>query len=56
MRRKYVYDGIMFDSSIEIVYYIWIRDSGEAIQRSNVAFPFVFNGKTHYYIPDFYLP
>jgi len=26
MRRKYLYDNIMFDSSPEIAYYIWLKD------------------------------
>ena len=55
-KKKYKFNGIMFDSSIEIAYYIFMKDHNEEIQRSNITFKFTFNGKICYYIPDFYLP
>ena len=57
MYRKYTYNGIMFDSSPEIAYYIWLSDNN---------IPFIYhpdteiwyldkNGKSHKYEPDFLL-
>lgn len=54
--RKYKYNGMMFDSSIEVAYYIWMVDRGERIERASTSFQFNFNGKIYQYFPDFYLP
>jgi hypothetical protein len=32
--KKYFYNGMMFDSSIEIEYLIWMVDKGESIERA----------------------
>lgn len=54
--KKYIYDGMMFDSSIEIAYLIWMQYVGKPILKNKNAFKYEFNGKIHMYIPDFYLP
>ena len=56
MHKKYQYDGLMFDSSIEIAYYIYMKDHKTEILRANTSFQYEFDGKIWHYIPDFYLP
>ena len=56
MRKKYIYNGMMFDSSIEIAYLIWAQDNDIAIEKANSTFQYEFDGHTYHYIPDFFLP
>lgn len=50
---RYRFDGIKFDSSYEIAFYIWHRDNNIAIERCNDYFKYEVNGKCHRYYPDF---
>lgn len=50
---RYYYDGEYFDSSWELALWIYGRDHQESIIRSPCSLPYVFNGETHYYLPDF---
>lgn len=52
-KRKYKYDGINFDSSWEIAYYIFLRDFKIEFEYHPKEVPFVCNGVTHYTIIDF---
>lgn len=56
MHKKYEFDGLKFDSSIEIAYFIWAKDHGIQIEKPNISFKYEFNGKFFHYIPDFFLP
>ena len=53
MRKKYMFDGMMFDSSCEIAYLMYMRHLGHDLQRSSKTFTYEFNGKVYHYIPDF---
>lgn len=53
-KRKYTYNGIHFDSSWEIAYYIWLKDHNIDFEyQPKSIFQYEFNGKLHKYNPDF---
>jgi hypothetical protein len=48
------YNGKFFDSTYEIAYYIWLTDHHIMFEyEPNVKFKYVFDGKEHWYMPDF---
>ena len=52
--RKYNYNNICFDSSWEIVYYIWLKDNNVNFEyHPKYAFEYLFNNKIYKYQPDF---
>lgn len=53
-KKKYLYNGIYFDSLPEIDYYIKLTDAKANFEyHPNVKFEYQYDGKTHYYFPDF---
>lgn len=50
---RYKYDGIKFDSSYEIAFYIWHKEHGSNISRCTDYFSYKCGNKTHRYFPDF---
>lgn len=53
-QQRYSYDGLHFDSSPELAYYIWLKDANVSFEyQPNISFQYEFNGKTHVYMPDF---
>lgn len=52
-KKKYTYNGINFDSSWELAFWIFNIDNGYNIKRCDKSFEYSFNGKKHLYIPDF---
>ena len=52
---KYLYDGIKFDSSWELIYYVWLRDTNrEFTYHPVISYPYVNDdGKPSVYEPDF---
>lgn len=51
---EYVYDAKTFDSKGELCYYIWLKDINIDFTYHPMAkLQYVYNGKTHYYFPDF---
>ena len=53
-RSKYKYNNIMFDSSWELAYYIWLTDHKiEFEYQPNIKFKYIANEKEHFYYPDF---
>ena len=51
---KYNYDGKMFDSKAELCYYVWLKDNDISFEyQPDMKFEYVFEGKTHFYHPDF---
>lgn len=52
-RKKYLYNGIYFDSSLELALYIYAVNNEEEIVRSPVKFEYTYNNVKHYYFPDF---
>lgn len=54
MRKKYLFNGMRFDSSWELAYYIWNRDNGIDLIHEPEKIEYIDSiGKHHYYFPDF---
>lgn len=51
--KKGYYDNILFMSTYELAYYIYMRDLGHTIKRCDKRFAYYHNSKKHYYTPDF---
>ena len=51
--KKYIYNGIRFDSTWELALYIFAIDHGEPIVREPKRFKYTVAEKDHYYTPDF---
>lgn len=53
-QQAYTYDGVKFDSSYELMYFIYLQDHNkEFIYEPNEFFTFNFQNKEHRYFPDF---
>ena len=52
-RSEYLYDGLYFDSSWELYFYIYCKDHDFNIIKNPVKFTYSFEDKIHYYMPDF---
>lgn len=53
-RKLYKVDsGETFDSSWELALWIYAKDHGESITRCPTKFEYSFEGKKHWYVPDF---
>lgn len=53
-QSKYLYNGINFDSSWELAYYIWLTDNKISfVYQPNILFEYTYKKKTHSYHPDF---
>lgn len=51
---KYTYQGIKFDSSYDLSYYIWLTDHKYRFEyRPNIQFDYYYDGNLHKYNPDF---
>ena len=53
IKRKYKYDGEYFDSLWELKFYIYALEKGLNIKRDPCNFKYEFDGKEHWYFPDF---
>lgn len=51
--KKVELDGISFDSSWELAFYLYHRDNGFNIKRCERSFEYVYENETHKYFPDF---
>ena len=52
--KKIKFDNILFDSSWEIMYYIWLRDNNISFSYHTVMLKYIENdGKEHRFFPDF---
>lgn len=47
------YQGIYCGSTYELAFLIWNIDHNKKIKRCEQFFPYTYNGKTHFYYPDF---
>lgn len=55
-RRKYIFDNIIFDSSWELAYFVWLKDNNKSfIYHPNKAFEYVIGNTKHSYRPDFFV-
>ena len=52
-KKKYIYEGMSFDSSWELAFYIMNKDAGHKVVREPLMIPYESRGITYYYIPDF---
>lgn len=52
-RCKYEFEGERFDSSWELALWIYAKDHNEEIEREPCQFEYEFEGKRHFYYPDF---
>lgn len=52
-KKKYSYNNIMFDSSWELAYYIWLTDHNIEFEYQPEGIKYQFNNENHYYYPDF---
>lgn len=52
-RVTYTYDGIQFDSSDELYYYIWASENNYDIQRCIHSYEYNVGNRTRHYTPDF---
>ena len=52
-KKKYVCEGLSFDSSWELAFYIMNKDAGHKVVREPLMIPYESRGITYYYIPDF---
>lgn len=51
---RYTFDDESFDSSYELAVFLYVRDNGILLKHlSDIRLPYDFNGKTHFYYPDF---
>ncbi len=51
--KRYLYQGVSFDSSWELALWIYAKDHNEKIIREPIQYCYLVNGKKHYYTPDF---
>lgn len=54
--KRGTYKGIHCDSTYELAFLVYCLDHNIAIVRNQRGFPYQYQGKTHKYYPDFYLP
>lgn len=47
------YDNQYMMSTYELAYFIYTKETGHKITRCNRRFPYIYEGKKHYYYPDF---
>lgn len=53
-QTKCIFNEKCFDSIYEIAYYIWLTDHKISFEyEPNVKFKYMFDGKEHWYMPDF---
>lgn len=49
----YQYNNLNFDSKAELAFYIYCKDQSLPIQKCSKKFEYTFEGKKHFYFPDF---
>ena len=52
-KRKYACDGLYFDSSWELAFYIYHKDLGSNIIREPCKLEYIYNNRVCFYFPDF---
>lgn len=52
-RTRYIYNGVHFDSSWELAFWIYAKDNNHSIEREPISFLYYVGDKKHYYFPDF---
>lgn len=53
-KKKYRYEGIDFDTSFELIYFIYMRFQNKNVERNlSCSFDYEYNGVSHRYFPDF---
>ncbi len=53
-RSCYMYDNIKFESSWELIFYIWLQMNQIKFEyQPKIKFQYVYNSINHFYFPDF---
>ena len=53
IHKKYFYDNVYFDSSWELIYYIWLKDNNINFKYQKDKIPYYYKNKLKYYEVDF---
>lgn len=53
LHKKYLYNDIFFDSSWELIYYIWLNDNNINFEYHSDKLPYYYKNKLHFYEIDF---
>lgn len=53
-KKRYEYQGELFDSLPEVALWVYAKDHGEEIVRTPCSFEYEWEGQIHHYFPDFY--
>ena len=53
IHKKWFYNNLYFDSSWELIYYIWLKDNNIDFEYQKDKLPYYFNNKLRYYEVDF---
>lgn len=53
IHKKWYYDNVYFDSSWELIYYIWLKDNNIKFKYQKDKLPYYYNNEIHYYEVDF---
>ena len=53
IHKKWYFDNVYFDSSWELMYYIWLKDNNINFEYQKDRLPYYFNNKLRYYEVDF---
>ena len=53
IHKKWYFDNVYFDSSWELIYYIWLKDNNINFEYQKDRLPYYFNNKLRYYEVDF---
>lgn len=53
-RKRYTYDNMFFDSTWELVFYIFHKDNGFTIDvHPDIAYEYEYDNQKYFYLPDF---
>ena len=52
-RKTYLFDNLYFDSSWELIFYIWHKIQGHNIKKCEQSFKYIYENKEYSYFPDF---
>jgi hypothetical protein len=55
-RKMYSFEGMRFDSSYELAYFLWMKDQGIVLERNTSPISYSSYGVVHQFYPDFVHP
>lgn len=54
-KKRYAYDGLFFDSSWELAYFIWLKDHNIPFEYQRGELRYEYDGQIKTYFPDFHV-